>query len=133
MTMIERRITRPITTHGAAMRLILIVLALTIAGCATKSVSPSQMYRFEGESNGTKIQGAVRQTMTETMMQVAFDDQRVLIGYLPNDFNGEVTGGNWRGKPVSAVCNGKKSGKYTQAVNCMIFVGNERTVTLTFN
>lgn len=115
------------------MRLFLIALTLTLAGCATKSVSPAQMYRFEGDSNGTQIQGAIRQTLTETRFGVAFDGQTVINGYLPSDFNGEVTGSSWKGKPVSAVCNAKKSGNYTQYVNCIIFVGNERTVTLTFN
>jgi hypothetical protein len=121
------------TTERPTMRFFMIALALTLAGCATKSVSPSQMYRFEGESNGTQIQGVIRQTMTETKFAVIFDGQAVINGFLPSDFNGEVKGETWKGKQVSAVCNGTKSGYKTQFVNCMIFVGNERTVTLTFN
>lgn len=114
------------------MRLFSVVAALTLTACSTGGLSPTQHYRFAGNDDATKIQGAIRSTLTQQQLAVFFDYERVILGNLDSNFNGELAG-QWKGKPVTAICNGRNSGRSTKAVDCMIFVGNERTVTLTFN
>jgi len=120
------------------MRYIPICLTvLSLAGCATVKhyESPSQAFRFEGDSKTTTITGRVDHKYGwkyEFQLHVFFDGQKVLEGPLDEHANGDVIGQEWKGKKVSASCSTRKVSSSWNETRCMVFHGNERTVTLTF-
>lgn len=118
--------------------LIALIAAATLAGCAgVKSYpAPAQTYRQAGQEQSSTITGAIDVSnnglyVDGATLRVNFDGVEVLRGPLGRGGNGDVTGGSWRGQPVSSSCSGTQQGKLT-FINCMIFVSNERTVTLSF-
>lgn len=131
---------------GGVMKFGLSILAaLMLSSCATTSgvthrdVSPVQTYRFEGDKDSTPIAGWVERIGNSweykaALLTVQIGNDRVIENQPLNklDYTGDVVGGLYHGKQVSASCNSKRTTKDWLDVRCLIFVGNERTVTLTF-
>lgn len=128
------------------MRLFLIGLALILASCTTvkTGTSASQNYRLQGENNPVSIHGLVNNkstmrafdTVADTEVKIFFDGEQMIQGKLDQQLNGELIGQPYKGKPTSATCNsvltGQKSGQNLYRLSCLVFIGNEKTVTLTF-
>jgi hypothetical protein len=115
---------------------ILVVLAL--AGCASTQTykAPTQNYRLKGEEKSVQINGALkteRQLVgVDSYVGVFFNEMPYIQVKLDRFGNGEAKGNPFNGKETSATCNGKPAGNGLTQVDCMVFVDNERTVTLTF-
>ena len=113
------------------MRYLFLIGAVALAGCATMERSPSQNYRFSGQEGTTAITGHIERGLTSQVLHVYFDGKEVVTGELDYRMTGDIVGKEWAGKAVSASCS-SKSNQYSLDVRCMVFHGNERTVTLTF-
>ena len=112
-------------------------LAAAVAGCAHyQTTAAPQNYRFAGNDKPVEITGFADSKEKfdgmETNVTISFDGQPMIAGKLDRGYNGELKGQDYNGKPTSASCTGRQSGYYNVEVRCMVFVGNERTVTLTF-
>lgn len=121
--------------------LIISAALLALAGCAPGIVksdfSPSQYWRPADSADSVKIEGAIAKVSdgwvsTSHALYVRFNGDVILRGHLRPDLSGDVSGGIWNGKPVSASCSSRRQNERTIDVACMVFVGNERTVTLSF-
>lgn len=105
----------------------------------SRDVSPVQPYRLKGEEKPINIGGYLERIKKSESLSysifhkliVRIDNEEALTGYLDGHYFGEITG-KWHDKNVSASCTGKPVSADVVNVNCMIFVDNERTVTLTF-
>ena len=115
--------------------LILFVCALLIS-CASKGqtvdrkVTPDQYYRVSGYAKALVISGSLetvtkRETPTKRILKV-FINNDVAINENLIDDNDELKG-RWKNKKVSAACYSKNNN-----LRCLIYVCNERTVTLSF-
>jgi len=118
---------------------IFLVAAIALTGCAVNKTheSAAQNYRLQGAENAIAITGKLDQkrvldVVTESVFHIYFDGTEQITGSLDRNLGGEFTGMQYNGKPTSAACSSKKTGETTAEVRCMVFIGNERTVTLTF-
>lgn len=117
--------------------LIALIAAAMLAGCATQTYKAAgQNYRLKGSDSSIEINGALM------IKPGAFDATRGAGIYfngglqieVPIDRygNGEANGTLFEGKPTSATCTGRPISSNATEVRCMVFIDNERTVTLTF-
>lgn len=125
------------------LKILVLALVVGLVGCASKgevmqrSVSPGQSYRLAGNDNAISIDGNIEIISSgafgsnTNQLNVYFDKRKVILGNLSADYSGEVNG-NWAGKNVSASCTSKLRHDKGYDVRCMVFIENERTVTLTF-
>lgn len=123
------------------MRLGAIILGGLMVGCATTHnfQSPVQSYRpYGAESNITiTITGDLKQTFggmgeASHLLKIYFDGTEVLSGSLNQHVSGDLVGSKWDGKQVSTSCSTRPVSKDWAETRCMVFIGDERTVTLTF-
>lgn len=122
------------------IKIIPIIAALAIAGCAsTKSFNSttSQNYRLKDDANPVSITGKIDRSSnglvaTGANLHVFFNGEPALSGPLQPGYSGDVNGGTWKGKNVSSSCSSKPLTQTSVSVNCIVFIDNERTVTLTF-
>lgn len=120
-------------------RLIALAAAAALAGCAsgiTKSTfAPSQNWRA-ADGTPVLIEGGIARVADGlshvNALFVRFNGEIVLRGQIARDLSGEVSGGTWQGSPVLASCSSRPISNTQRAAACMVFVGNERTVTLSF-
>lgn len=123
----------------------LILVALT--GCTSMHTfeSPPQNHNLKGTNQTVKITGNVHQTIKEGVIQdemtsklsIYFDGVLKISGYLGLQNTGEFTGQNFENKKTSASCSSKFVTQISTTLalydtNCIVFIDNERTVTLTF-
>jgi len=114
-----------------------LLLALAISGCATQTFkAATQNYRIKGEDNATVINGAIfhqKQAFGHDSGAGIYLDGILHIKVpLDQAFSGEATGMDYKGKSTAASCSGNRTSQATVEVRCMVFIDNERTVTLTF-
>lgn len=123
----------------------ILLMSLTLAACITnpevktREVAPAQSYQFKGEDAATHISGVLEKYGNDwayhgAFLTVKIGDEQV-IARKPVDkynFSGVVAGGEYHDKKVHASCNGFAVTDRWTDVQCIIFVGNEQTVTLTF-
>lgn len=117
------------------MKNTLLIASLLMAGCVSMHESPAQNYRLAGEENPVNITGHIERKdsiVTEATLHVQFNGQEVLSGKLGPQYTGDIAGGIYQGKPVSSTCSSIRKSNGGYDVRCMVFVANERTVTLTF-
>lgn len=124
------------------MKLILGLLALTLAACSTTQsfTAPSQNYRLQGQESPIAITGFATNkatmrafdTISDTNVTISFDGMPMIQGKLDQQLTGQLTGLDYKGKPTSADCTSKLVGQNRYDVSCTVFIGNEKTVTLTF-
>lgn len=113
-----------------------LLLAALLTGCTTVATPAPQSYRFKGEDNPVNITGhAERKDYVigyKTDVTISFDGKPQISGPLDYRYTGELTGEPYKGQPTSASCNSKFSRSGHVDIICSVFVGNERTATLTF-
>lgn len=115
-----------------------IALAALLTGCATQISKPApQSYRLAGSDDLLNITGEATHKPGlighETNVSILFDGVPMIAGKLGHDFNGELSGNAYQGKPTAASCNSRYvAGGRAVEVRCAVFVGNERVANLTF-
>lgn len=118
-------------------KLLTALLVLAVTGCATNThKAATQNYRLKGAENTTTINGALlhdyKIASDEYAVGIYIDETMHIKFPLDSQLNGEGTGLDYQGKKTSATCTGRKVSASTTEVRCMVFIDNERTVTLTF-
>lgn len=117
---------------------LIFLVSLLIIGCASKGhlverkVTPEQYYRIWGLSKALVISGSLDKMAIESGKR----HERVLKVYINNEVainrilekDDDELKGRWNNKKVSASCY-RSSAKN---LRCLVYVGNERTVTLSF-
>lgn len=105
----------------------------------SREVSPTQSYHFEGDNESTKITGLLEKYGNDwayhgAFLTVQIGNEKVIVRK-PVDrynFSGEIGGGTYRDKKVSASCIGYAVTDRWTDVRCTVFVDNKQTVTLLF-
>ncbi|MGP1717879.1 MAG: hypothetical protein ACTS9Y_11940 [Methylophilus sp.] len=124
---------------------LVLLIAIGLPACIStpevknREVSPVQSYHFEGDDTSTKITGLLEKYGNDwayhgAFLTVQIGSEKVIVRK-PVDrynFSGEIGGGTYRDKKVSASCVGYAVTDRWTDVRCTVFVGNEQTVTLTF-
>lgn len=117
---------------------LIFLVSLLIIGCASngnlveRKVTPEQYYRIWGLSKALVISGSLDRMAVDNGKQ----HERILKVYINNDMaindtlekDDDELRGRWSNKKVSASCY-RSSAKN---LRCLVYVGNERTVTLSF-
>jgi hypothetical protein len=118
------------------MKKYLIALSLTLTACATTYNAAPQTTRIKGAEQPINITGELfrKQELLTTPMHVSIFFNGALQIKVPLDrlATGEANGEAYNGKPTSATCTSKQTSETNTEVRCMVFVDNEKTVTLTF-
>ncbi len=119
------------------MKKILIFLAsMLILGCASKGnvverkASPEQYYLILGFPKALVISGHLDRVaignQTKRVLSVYINNQVAIEDTLAQDE--DELKGRWNNKKVSATCYRSTN----KNMRCLVYVGNERTVTLSF-
>lgn len=117
--------------------LIFLICSVLLLSCASQRIvteqknTPEQYYRVSGYEKALVIKGSLekvteRNNQVNKVLKVYINDQLAINDILVNDED-EIRG-RWKKHKVSAACY-----KNTHNQRCLIYVGNERTVTLSFN
>lgn len=125
--------------------LFILVVAISLTACIStpevknREVAPAQSYQFEGDDQSTKITGLLEKYGNDwayhgAFLTVQIGSEKVIVRKPVDKYNfsGEVGGGIYRDKKVSASCVSYAVTDRWTDVRCTVFVGNEQTVTLTF-
>ena len=129
-------------------KLLITALIIFLSGCASKgdlmerNVSPVQTYRLANDPSPVKISGKLERIYDgfsvaklndefKRELSIYFNDILTIKGRLNNNYTGELSG-LWNSKPVSTSCSGNRVSPTWTDVRCIVFIENERTVTLTF-
>lgn len=125
--------------------LFILIVAALLPGCIStpevknREVSPAQSYHFKGDDTSTKITGLLEKYGNDwayhgAFLTVQIGSEKVIVRKPVDNYNfsGEVGGGTYRDKKVSASCIGYAVTDRWTDVRCTVFVGNEQTVTLIF-
>ncbi|MES2637428.1 MAG: hypothetical protein V4605_08900 [Pseudomonadota bacterium] len=123
-------------------KLLIALLALAITGCTTVKTfnSAPQNYRLKGTEKTLNITGDLKQTFkqnpivstAESELKIYFDGKLTITGFLDSSYGGEFKGIPYDDKATAASCNTKRVAENTGETRCIVFVDNERTVTLQF-
>lgn len=120
------------------MRKLTLFLAFAVlSGCATQTYKAAeQNYRPKGADTSVKINGALFVKPgafdADRAVGIYFNDSKQIVIPIDRNGNGEASGATFGGKPTSAACSGRPVSSNSTEVRCMVFIDNERTVTLTF-
>lgn len=115
-----------------------ILAVLALAGCASTQTykAPTQNYRLKGEDKAISINGAVFQKRElvgqATEVGIYLDEKLHIEVALDKNYTGEATGKPFNGKSTSATCSSKRTSSTNVQIDCIVFIDNERTSTLTF-
>lgn len=113
-----------------------LLLALLISGCASTHLSAPQNYRSKGDDNAVQITGKIDKKeaflSNEYIVTVFFNGLEQIKFKLDGSATGEGIGLPYQGKQTSTSCSSKRFNEYAIEVRCIVFIDNERTVTLTF-
>lgn len=114
-------------------KVVLTGLIVALSGCATQYQAAGQNYRLKGAENPVNIQGKINTSLVDKpFAEISFNGEKKINVPLDWQYYGEATGDLYEGKPTSATCSTTKRTSYNIEVRCMVFVDNEKTVTLTF-
>jgi hypothetical protein len=116
--------------------LIFLICSTALLGCATQGkiteqkTTPEQYYRVSGYEKALVIKGTLEKianpdAQINQVLKVYINDQLAINEVLVND--DDELRGRWKKHKVSAACY-----RDTRSERCLIYVGNERTVTLSF-
>lgn len=118
------------------MKKISLLIALTLTACATQYQAAGQNYRPAGNEKQIEITGQLFQKYnafsTDHQAIINFNGSPQITIPLDNKYFGDATGQAFNGKTTSANCTGKRTSKTNVEIRCMVFIDNEKTVTLTF-
>lgn len=113
-----------------------LLTALMLTACATQYQAAGQNYRPAGNEKQIQITGQLLQKYnafsTEHQATIYFNGSPQITIPLDSKYFGEATGQPLNGKTTSADCTGKRTSKTNVEIRCMVFIDNEKTVTLTF-
>lgn len=120
---------------------LLAALLLTLTACATSNTyhASPQLYRAKGQENQLQITGKVQQDHAfkitgdtyANRVSIYFDGKEQINDLLDDRGFGEFTGQPYNNKPVTASCSSKHVSKGWVELKCIVFIDNERAVTLT--
>jgi hypothetical protein len=117
-------------------KLILTFVALSLIGCASTHNAASQNYRLKGANENTTITGKIDKKIgfpnIEYDLTVFFNNSPQITAKLDENITGEAEGLDYQGKKTSVNCYSKRVDRNNVNVYCMVFVDNEKTVTLQF-
>lgn len=117
-------------------KITMLLLALLISGCASTHQSAPQNYRPKGDENSVQITGKMDKKEAfisdEYIVTVFFNGAEQIKFKLDDSATGDGNGLPYQGKRTSTSCSSKKLNEYAIEVRCIVFIDNERTVTLTF-
>lgn len=117
-------------------RIITAGMLAAITGCVSMHDAAPQNYRFSGNDDPVNITGNMKNTMeafgTKHEVTIFINNTPYIRGILGDGLAADIAGQQYKGKSTSASCSGRQTSDYTAEVRCIVFVGNERTVTLTF-
>ena len=113
-----------------------LLLALLISGCASTHLAAPQNYRTKGDDNAVQITGKIDKKelllSDEFIVSVFFNGFEQIKFKLDDSATGDGIGLPYQGKQTSSSCSSKRINEHTLDVRCIVFIDNERTVTLTF-
>ena len=117
-----------------------IATAIILTGCSSTQTykAPTQNYRLKGQENAITINGAVFSSKKHDLdipklgAGIYINGDLHIEVPLNNQGNGQATGKPFEGKTTEASCHGKPVAKGIINIDCMVFIDNEKTVTLTF-
>jgi len=119
-------------------KLLTVLLVVFVTGCAstrTFNAAP-QNYRAKGEDKSIDIKGDLfirdEGFSRKVDVNIYFNNQVQIKIPLDKRGSGESNGDQYNGKNTSASCTSKVIDENNSETRCMIFIENERTVTLTF-
>lgn len=105
------------------------LFALALAGCAT--TSHEQVYRPRGSSETWRITAEL--SNVGNTVEVKINGEPALRGsFGMMDWSKEMTGGKYRGKPVTASCH-KGQRLFSSWVKCDVLVDGERAAHFVFD
>jgi len=118
------------------MKKLALLPLLLLSACATQHQAASQNYRPTGQASAVQITGELFKDYglidVKHSAVIRFNGSDQIKVKLDRQFFGDGVGSAFNGQPTSANCSGRPVNRYTTEVRCMVFVGNEKTVTLTF-
>lgn len=118
------------------MKKICLILPLFLAACATQYQAAGQNYRPRGSDQPVNITGQLFQKFnafsTDHRAEIRFNGSNQITIPLDNKYFGEADGLPWNGQQTSANCTGKRTSQTNIEIRCLVFIANEKTVTLTF-
>lgn len=120
--------------------LVVLMAALAVSGCApyiTKHPAPSQNYRLKGDDQAVLITGVIevdRKILDKNTLKAIISINASPYITVPLDLqgNGESAGTPYLNKTTAATCNGTAVTSNLTSITCMVFIDNEKTVSLTF-
>lgn len=127
------------------MKKLAVLLSILLAGCAVQgqvishNVSPQQNFRLTGQDKAIEFTGSIEKIVAGQGLsqgwyheiKVFIDGELALKGKLDVNYFGDVNG-EWHGKKTAANCTSKLVSENWLNTSCIVFLENERTVTLTF-
>lgn len=123
-------------------KLIVLTSLVSLFGCATTHnfEAAPQSYRAKNADNpiditGKLIVGHKKNLLSDDFkfsVTIYFDRESVIFGNLGRNLGGDFNGLDFKGHKTAMTCTGKVVSQDAIEVRCMVFVDNERTVTLTF-
>jgi len=117
-------------------KLTLTLIALSLIGCASTHNAASQNYRLKDKAENITITGKIDKKIsfpnTEYDLTVFFNNAPQITAALDENITGEAEGLPFEGKKTSVNCYSKRVDRNNVNVYCMVFLDNEKTVTLQF-
>lgn len=123
-------------------KLLISLVMLNLIGCASQHTHEAapQNYRIKNTDKPISISGIVDVNeksgvftdSAEFDVTIKFEGQPQIIGKLDNALSGDFIGKDYNGQKTAATCNGKIVSQNAIEVRCIVFIDNEKTVTLTF-
>ena len=125
------------------MKKLIVLTAITaLFGCATQHSyeAAPQSYRAKNSDSVYNITGIADVSekygfftdSASVSITIKFDGEGVIFGNLDSALSGDFNGRDYKGHKTASTCTGKATSQNTVEVRCMVFVDNERSVTLTF-
>lgn len=124
------------------MKLIVTLLAISLAGCTTTHAlnAAPQNYRLKDSDKPLEITGyGTHKLVTgafsnhyDSTISININGQTYITGKLDQQLTGEFQGLPYNGKSTAASCTAKAVSQNMAEIRCLVFIDNERTVTLTF-
>ena len=113
------------------------LMAIFISGCAfNRKLADSKTYRLSGASHDISITG--RAELNEDLIQdlnifILFDGAQIIKGAMESNYKDKSTelhGMRYEGKDTSAVCHTKFDDSAKIVVQCTVYIGDQKALTL---
>ncbi|BCM25869.1 hypothetical protein [Methyloradius palustris] len=122
------------------MKKLIMLMAIFISACTlnmNNKLPDSQTYKIKGASHDISITG--RAELDEDLIQdlsiiILFDGAQMIKGVMESNYKGaatELPGSRYEGKDTIAVCHTNFNASAKIKVECIVYIGDQKTVTLT--